>query len=123
MLKYYCLKFIYIYIYISGYKYLYGLAGLKINLSPNPLSSHNVSDKPNMASQNDFCGTRMLSDVAFLGTGLSTFLAKVILSPLPSKSRLRREMYDSCLVSYLFKSLKKTGTFICDHDAITISGY
>ena len=82
MLKYYCLKFI----YVSAYKYLYGLAALKMNLSPNPLSSHNVSDKPNMALQNDFCCTPMLSDVAFLGTDLSTFLAKVILSPLPSKS-------------------------------------
>ena len=82
MLEYYSLKFI----YVCPCNYLYGLAALKMNRSPNPLSSQNVSDKPNMASQNDFCCTPMLSDVAFLGTGLSTFLAKVILSPFPSKS-------------------------------------
>ena len=60
---------------MCSYNYLYGLAALKMNLSPNPLSSHNVSDKPNMASQNDICCTPMLSDVTFLGTGLSTIFS------------------------------------------------
>ena len=79
------------YLYIGKHKifmeiYLNGFTAVNRNLSPKPLSNHNVFPRSESASQNDSSWTPMLMLVELGGTIRSLFWARVMRSPFPSKS-------------------------------------
>ena len=71
--------------------YLYGLADMNMNLSPNPFSSHSVLCIFVKALQKGCGCTDIEIQVELAGTWHSFPLAKLILSPLPSNNWFIRE--------------------------------